>query len=214
MARNINYSDKNKNGIEQRKLVLKNNIRCRYGYSIAKDTEVDVTIETINGKKYYRVFYPGSDTLCFQVKPKDFVSLEEIETMKTNLKVGDEFWFVTVTNQEMFKSKIFDIQRTFAYLKKNKGIIKIRLNDLILKSMTPFGIYVNNGEFQAYETVYFSKDELEVKNKTLQLILEAKEHKMNEIDRLSKLHSKEIGEFESLEKKEKEISKLLGKEVS
>ena len=226
--RDLIYTDINqvKSNTERCRLVLKKTIRCKYGYSIAKGTEVDVKIETIIGERCFSVAYPGSSSLMLKAKTTDFVSLEEnITPIETNVKVGDVYWFVTIDNSCVWKDTVVKTNNGGAYFEKcqyefysssikkdGKFIINLQKfkpdTTVIIKII---GKYLSAGRLvnvRINNEVWFSKNKSMVQDYALQLIKIKKEQKLAELQGIADEYAEQLSRFESLENKEKEISKL------
>lgn len=220
----ISYNNKETTSlnIETRTLVLKKTIRCKFGYSIPKGTQVSVFIETIRGDKYYRVAYPHSNVLMLSAKPTDFVSLEEDKTpIKTTVKVGDEYWFVTMHNFRIWKDTVVNVTDRYAYFEKGNygdeteiekdGKFRIYLRDFRLDTEVRIDM---SGKYKNVDEVWFSKKKPMVQGYALQSMQDLKEQQLTKLQEIADEHAKHLSEFEVLENKEKELLKLLGKVVS
>lgn len=206
-------------GIETVKLTTARTIRCGYGMSIKEGTEVNVTIETIKGKKSYKVAYPGSDTLLLAVSKNAFLK-PDAKPIQTDLKVGDTIFFASIYSLCTWKDKIVKITDRYAYFQKHhscKGSYRVELSNFKHPNNT---ISVDIHIEQSFkfpitnDRIYCSKVKTEIQYKLIELIRKLKIDKAKVISGIADEHAKKIAEYEDLQQSENKILKEIEKAVN
>ena len=204
--------------ITEKELTLKKPISSRYGHNIPKGTKVLVQIDS-NG--HVSVQFPGKTNLYIGLgtpTPEKFrQQFEEIDNSKIDIKAGDEFWFLSLHTNQVWKSKAIKVNKLnvifeeYPKFKGSKFPVSIDLFDysegkLIRCFETQTNVKTEDGAIIEDNITPF-KTEKEAVTELLNGINISKNTKLKEIEQVTTIFQKKmdaLSDIEKLEAKTKE----------
>ena len=188
------------------KLILAKDLKCpKWSFAVTpikKGTEVEAELHG----QVYIVKHPEFMGLYIHADKSYFVDTR----IKANIKVGDEFWFVSIYSFKIWSSKVSKITPKFAIFGEKNESYKISLFELNDVNMNSIEIRKKEGinNFAAIgDLVATSKNKLDIQKMLLGLIVKLKIDKEHAIENLAKEHTQKMEEYAKLESQEAELKK-------
>ena len=204
--------------METKKLILAKSLKCpKWSHAVCpieKGTEVEVEIHTF--ENVYTVKHPKLIGIYIQADKSYFVDTR----IKSDVKVGDVFWFSSVYSHKVWSDVITKITPRFAYFEKHNskiGVYKINLFDLNILGIVCCEISIQEevgknvwGAVHG-DKVNISKNKREVQIEVLTCIKKLKIDKEKVIEKLATEHTNKLNEYAQLETEEVEMLKEIEK---
>ncbi|HWY36866.1 MAG TPA: hypothetical protein VNX68_19635 [Nitrosopumilaceae archaeon] len=179
---------------------------------IPKGTEVEV--KRSEGETYFVVKHPDLDDRTIAAEKSHFIKPTNI----SNVKIGDEFWFLSLTNKKLWKDKAIKITSKHIHFERHlafpEGNCRADLNEWsitdgfihaeieVLKARLQDEFQNHYRTFTWRESVLLSKNKKDLLQKQVDWLQQEKRDLEYSIDLLAQQHAEKITDYAKIEDQE------------